>query len=50
MVQTTTNSAKNAMAHHHGLRQIGRLFFLLMLLLVVPGCNYFILLGYLIDR
>ncbi|MDG2131275.1 MAG: hypothetical protein P8K08_24970 [Fuerstiella sp.] len=49
MVQTTTNSAKNAMAHHHGLRQIGRLFFLLMLLLVVPGCNYFILLGYLIG-
>jgi len=49
MVQTKTNSVDNTARRHQLAGRFNRLLILLFALLVIPGCNYFILLGYLIG-
>ncbi len=49
MVQTNMNSVDNTSPRHRISRRFSRVLIVLFSLLVIPGCNYFILLGYLIG-
>ncbi|MEO2018908.1 MAG: hypothetical protein ABGZ53_31560 [Fuerstiella sp.] len=49
MAQTNMSSIDSTSPHHQNVARVSRLLILLISLLVIPGCNYFILLGYLIG-
>jgi hypothetical protein len=49
MVQTNISSVDNTLPRQKITRRFSRVVILLFSLLVIPGCNYFILLGYLIG-
>lgn len=49
MVQTNISSLSSTLPLHQNAGRISRLVILLLSLLIMPGCNYFILLGYLIG-